>query len=212
MRARLAASLVATAAALMGCGPLPVSLSDAARSFGSRDYERVFERWTRDKQIYNMDSLENSLTVSATYKSWEFRQAYVERVADDYEYSAADRDALLAAERAAWESGNEFVVATTATRDRWADLGAAESPWAIYLENDEGVRVGPTQIERVSKPTPMMTAYFSYITVYRKVFVLRFPRTDPGGQAVVVPGIRSFSLVFTGALGHAALVWKVQGG
>jgi hypothetical protein len=207
-RVRIAAcSVVLTVA----CGPLPVSLSDATQSFGSKDYERIFEHWTREKQVFNLDTMENPLTVSATFRSWQFRQAFVERYADDYRLDEASRAQLLEEQRSEWEAWNEFLVAATATNQKWADFSREDSAWVMALTNDLGQEVALAEIEKVSKPSPMLRTYYPFITVYRKTFVLRFPKLLPGGSTPVLSGgVGSFSLVFSGALGRAELEWKVK--
>jgi hypothetical protein len=193
----------------VACGPLPVDLSTRPRSFGSRDYERIFEQWTRETQGYNLDTLENALTVSATYHSWEFRQAWVQRYADDYRLAPSEVEELVEQQRLELEAAHEFLVAATATKSKWADFTREDSPWVIALVNDRGDEVQPMQIEKV-EPTAQMLTYYSYITVYRKTFLVRFPRSLPDGGDVLEPGIGAFSLLFSGPLGRAELEWEVR--
>ncbi len=193
---------------LAACKPLPVNLSQAQQSFGSRDYERIFERWTRDAQAYNLDTLENALTVSATYRSWEFRQAWVQRYADDYRLTPEKVEALVEEQRVAHDSSHEFIVTATANKPKWADFTRKDTPWTIALVNDVGGEVAPMDIEKLD-PGPEMLAYYTTITIYRNTFLFNFPRSGPGGQDVLDPSIGSFSLLFTGALGRAELTWKV---
>jgi len=203
-------ALVLAVALAAGCRSLPVSLSETPQSFSAKDYERIFERWTREKQIYNLDTFDNSLTVSSTFRSWQFRQAYVARYADDYGLDGAGREALLAEQRLEYEASNEFLVAATATKPAWADFSREDSPWVISLVNDGGVHVGPASLEKISKPSPLLQAYYPSINVYRTTFLVRFPKAAAeGGPPVLSKDIRSFSLVFAGALGRAELVWKV---
>jgi hypothetical protein len=206
--ARLPAGLLAVA--LAGCGALPVSLSEGTQSFSSKDYERVFESWTREAQAYNLDTFDNSLTVSATFRSWQFRQAYVDRYVDDFRLDEGQRSELLGEQRLAFDGANEFLVAATATKPKWADFTREDSPWSIALVTDRGVEVAPAEIEKVNKPSPALEAYYPFINVYRKTFVLRFPKTLPDGAAVLAEDLGSFSLVFAGALGRAELEWKVK--
>lgn len=211
MAEALRRSAVLAAVLTAACGPLPVSLSDAPQSFGSKDYERIFEHWTREKQVFNLDTMENPLTVSATFRSWQFRQAFVERYADDYRLDAASKAELLAGQRSEWEAWNEFLVASTATNQKWADFSREDSAWVMALTNDLGQEVALASLEKVSKPSPMLRTYYPFISVYRKTFILRFPRLLPDGSTPVLSGgIGSFSLVFSGALGRAELEWKVE--
>jgi hypothetical protein len=196
---------------LVSCGPLPVSLSEDPQSFSSKDYERVYERWTRHAEVYNLDTFDNSLTVSATYRSWQFRQAYVERYADDYRLDGAAKKAFLEEQRRDHDAWHEFLVSATASKIRWADFTRDDTPWVIALVADEGPEVAPASLEKISSPSPMLKTYYPSISIYRKTFLIRFPRMREEASVPVFPsGLDSFSLVFAGALGRAELVWKIR--
>jgi len=210
LRAARAALPCVLAAAALSCSPPAVSLRETGKAFKSQDYERVFERWTRGGEVYNLDTLENSLKVSATFLSWEMRQAYVARYASDYGLDAKQKEELLAQERAALDERNEFLVAATATDQKWAQFLRADSPWRITLHTSRGDEQLPAKIEKIAKPSPQIRAYFPYITIYREVFRFFFPlEGEAAGTAVLDPWLESFSLVFAGALGRVELKWKV---
>lgn len=212
----LALPALAAAAGLCGCPAVQVNFSETeTHTFEPSDYERVLERWTRDEEVYVLDGLDNALTVTATFRSWEYRQAYIDRYAYDFRLTDAERQALEATQREELETAHVFLVAATATRQAWADLSAADTPWKIRLVNDQGDVVAPLPdandlpgIEPVKRVTPSQQAYYPYINVFRQVFVLRFPRVLPDGTGVLRPGVESFTLEFAGALGRAELHWS----
>ena len=205
------AAAVAAALALARCGPPAVCLKDTAKSYRSQDYERVFESWTRHGEVYNLDSLENSLKVSATFLSWEMRQAYVARYAYDYGLDGAEKTRMLDEERKKLEERNEFVVAATATDQKWAQFQRQDTPWQITLLTSDGSETHPSELKRIPKPAPALRAYFSFITTYREVFRFYFPIVDEAsGEPYIKPDLTSFSLVFAGALGRVELKWKVK--
>ena len=74
-----------------------VDFSETPRNYIANDYSEVYQRWTRHDFV--MHDVEKALEVWATFKSWDFREAYVERYAAIYSLSDAERDD--AAERAA---------------------------------------------------------------------------------------------------------------
>ena len=197
--------------ALLSCHTPPVSLKDVTKEYKHKDYERLFEMWTQHGEVYNLDTLENSLKVSATYLSWEMRQAYVARYANDYGFDATRKMEMLKKERAEFESHMEFVVAATATKQRWVEFHKEDNPWQITLITSQGVEIFPSGVERVKKPSAMLMAYFSYITIYREVYRFFFPFLDSStGKPVLTPDLGYFSLVFAGALGRVELKWKVK--
>ncbi len=203
-------------AALSGCAELRVDFSETReRSFEPKDYERVLERWTREDRLYLLDGLDNALTVTATFKSWEYRRAFVDRYAHDFRLTPAERRALEDEQRIEMEAAHVFFVAATSTRLQWSDLAAETSPWCIRLVNDRDEVLTPFHdghepagIEAIRRPTPFHRAYFPYLNVFRQVFVLRFPRVLPTGEPFLRAGIRSFVLDFAGAFGKAEMRWS----
>jgi len=196
---------------LLSCKAPTVNLGDVAKEIKSKDYEAYFETWTRHGEVYNLDTLENSLKVSATYLSWEMRQAYVARYCADYGLDEAGKQAMLDKERAALEASNEFLVAATATNQKWAYFHKADSPWRITLITNQGVEIPYASLERVRKPSAMLIAYFPTITIYREVYRFYFPLVEgASGLRIIKPALKSFSLVFAGALGRVELKWKVK--
>lgn len=211
MGRRNAFFIVLALLACFSCRTPVVTLKDVTKEYKSKDYERLFETWTRHGEVYNFDTLENSLKVSATCLSWEMRQAYVARYVYDYGLDEKGKAAMLQEERAGYEAGNEFFVAATATKPKWAHFHKEDSPWRITLITSEGVEVFPATIERIRKPSPMLRAYFSFITIYREVYRFFFPLVEEEtGMPIITPGLNTFSLVFAGALGRVELKWKVQ--
>jgi hypothetical protein len=213
--ARLACTLLA-ALLLGGCSEVQVNFSETeTHTFEPSDYERVVERWTRDEQLYILDGLDNALTVTATFESWEYRQAYVDRYTYDFRLTDPERLALETTERTELETAYVFLVAASSTRPEWSDFTAAATPWKIRLVNDQGDVLAPLEgapgtegIEKVRRVTSAQRLYFPFINDFREVYFLRFPRTLPDGTPFLRPGVQAFTLEFAGALGRAELRWS----
>jgi hypothetical protein len=209
-----------TAAALAtSCSQAQVDFSETtSRNFLPSDYERVLERWTRDEQLFILDGLDNALTVTATFKSWEYRQAWRDRYANDFRLDPEDRLQLAEAQRREMETAHEFYVAATSSKRDWCDLASEDSPWLIRLFNDRDETLAPFPqdhvppgIEEVERPTPVERAYFPYVNEFRRVYRLRFPRQLPDGSSFLRPNVQAFTLEFAGALGRAELRWSSTG-
>ena len=94
------ALLVVAAAALAACQSdkaLRVDFSETPRAYVAKDYRDVYDRWTRHDFV--MHDVEKALEVWATFKSWDFREAYVERYAAVYSLPDAERATLRNAQR-----------------------------------------------------------------------------------------------------------------
>ncbi|MBI5486285.1 MAG: hypothetical protein HY905_03015 [Deltaproteobacteria bacterium] len=198
------------------CAEAQVNFSETqTHTFQPSDYERVVERWTRDEQLYILDGLDNALTVSATFESWEYRQAYIDRYAYDFRLTDPERLALESGQRAELETAHVFLIAASSTKVEWSDLAAVTTPWKIRLVNDQGDVLepfpaghSPRGIEEVEHITPAQRLYFPYINDFRTVYVLRFPRTLADGTPFLRPGVEAFTLEFAGVLGRAELRWS----
>ena len=58
-----------------------VSLAPGPREYVASDYPTVLTRWTREESLIQLSELDDKLTVTATFESWDFRWAYVVRYA-----------------------------------------------------------------------------------------------------------------------------------
>jgi hypothetical protein len=188
---------------LAGCSEPQVSLAGGAREYVASDYSSVLKRWTREESLILFSDLEDKLTVTATYESWDFRWAYVIRYAEDYRLTIEQRRELL-------ERTHEFYVALYGTKWRWADLSRPTSAWIVRLIDDQGSETAPAKIEPIAKPGPIEYRYFPYTTVWRHAFRIRFPRVTNDGRPTIAPNARWFGLRFAGAEGNEELHWDVD--
>lgn len=203
-------SLGLGAMGLGGCAEPKVSLSSGAREYTESDYEQVLKRWTREKSLVALSELDNLLTVTATYESWDFRWAYVVKYANDYRLTVEQRRSLLERTLAETQDGHHFYVALYGTKVRWGDLTRGDSSWIVRLIDEEGNETAPTSIQIVQRPGPLEIRYFPYTTIWRNVFRIRFPTTTPDGRATISPNARWFGLRFAGAEGNQELRWDID--
>ncbi|MDP9034523.1 MAG: hypothetical protein M3O50_06920 [Myxococcota bacterium] len=197
-------ALVATA-----CSEPKVSLSGGPREYVPNDYRQVLQKWTRDKSLIVLSELDDKLTVTATYESWDFRWAYVVRYADDYRLTVEQRREVLDRTLRETATDHEFYVALHGTNWRWTDLSRPTSAWTVRLIDDEGDETAPSKIETIVKPGPLETRYFPYTTVWRRAFRIRFPRQTAEGRSTISTNSRWFGLRFAGAEGNGELRWEV---
>ena len=102
MTGRSALVVVAAVVACQSDKAARVDFSETARNYVANDYERVFNRWTRHQQV--LEEADVALEVWATFKSWDFREAYVEHYAAIYSLSDADHATLRAAQQDAFRT------------------------------------------------------------------------------------------------------------
>ncbi len=209
-------SLVALAAAgaigLSACREPKMSLANGPRAYTPEDYPDVLKRWTRTQQLLLFAQLDDKLTATATYESWDFRWAYVVRYADDYRLTVEQRRVLLDKSLAEVKNNHRFYVALYGSAPRRSlDLSKGESAWVVRLVDDRGNETAPSQIEAVRKPGPLEWTYFPYTTSFRYVFRITFP-VAMDGKPSVSENASWLGLRFAGPEGNEELRWLLRDG
>ena len=208
-RVRRTLALVACVGAV-GCAQTTVRLNEGPREYAPTDYETVLKRWTRTDDLIVMTELDNVLTVTATYESWDFRWAYAVRYADDYRLTVDQRSALMERSLAETRNTHTFFVTLYAQHHKWNDLKAENPAWIVRLIDDQGSETAPSEIENIRRPGAIERTYFPYTTPWRSAFRIRFPRTRSDGRPTISTSARWFGLRFAGAQGNQALVWELS--
>ena len=208
---RTVAFVVALAGA-PACASSTVSLAEGPREYVAIDYDSVLKRWTRSAQLTSLNAMDNVLTVSATYESWDFRWAYAVRYAEDYRLTVDQRHALLERSLAETRERHEFYLALYAQKHKWNDLTDEHPAWIVRLVDDAGTETAPSEIQVIRKPNAIELTYFPYTTPWRSAFRLTFPRVRADGRPTIPPEARWFGLRFAGPQGNQEVVWEIQKG
>jgi hypothetical protein len=203
--------ILASSLVLGGCAAQTVSLNEGPREYVATDYDLVLNRWTRTERLFALPELENYLTATATYESWDFRWAYVVRYVQDYRLTIDQRKKLL--EKALDETRlrHQFFVALYGGERRHNDLTKENSAWIVRLIDDTGNETAPQEIVAIKKPNVLERNYFPYNTVFRQAFRIRFPRVTSDGRPTISASAKWFGLRFAGANGNSELVWDLGG-
>jgi len=182
-----------------------VDFSDTTRDYLPNDYRAVYERWTRHD--FAEHDVDKALDVWATFKSWDFRESYIEKYASIYSLSDAKRIELRQAQREAYHQAFEFHVTAQSANWDWNDLEKASSPWRVTLLDALGHEL-PSERVRIEKlPDAYEREFFPAKTPFSKTYSVRFMMPAPG---VDFAGVRSGSLTlrFASPIGRVDLVWK----
>ncbi len=196
--------------ALGGCATPKVSLVEGPREYVATDYDNVLGRWTRTERLFAFSELENYLTATATFESWDFRWAYVVRYVQDYRLTIDQRKKLLEKALDETHQRHQFFVALYGPERRYNDLTKPDSAWIVRLIDDTGNETAPQEIVAIRKPNALERNYFPYNTVYRQAFRIRFPRVASDGRPTISPQAKWFGLRFAGAQGNSELVWQIE--
>lgn len=202
---------IAVAIAMIACAPTTVSLNRGPREYVAADYQQVLNKWTRTDHLLSLAELDDLLTVTATFESYDFRWAYVVRYAQDYRLTVAQRKRLLETTLRETETHHQFYVTLYGSTWRWTDLTKPDSAWIVRMIDDIGNETAPEEIIAVRKPGAIEKTYFPYTTPWRRVFRIRFPVVTPDGRPTVAKRARWFGLRFAGAQGNQELRWELDG-
>jgi hypothetical protein len=203
------ALLVVAAAAFAACQSdkaLRVDFSETPRAYVSKDYRDVYDRWTRHDFV--MHDVEKALEVWATFKSWDFREAFVERYATVYSLPDADRATLRNAQREALHKAYEFHLTAQSANYKWNDLEKQSSPWRVTLLDALGheLQVDTAVIKVQKLPEPYEREFFPAKTPFTKMYSVRF--VAPANSDFV--GIKTGSIILRIAspVGRIELTWR----
>lgn len=196
-------------AVTVGCREPKVSLSTGPREYVASDYPEVLNRWTRTENLVQVSELDDLLTVTSTYESWDFRWAYVIRYAQDYRLTVDQRRVLLETTLNETRELHQFYVALYGGNRRWTDLTKPNSAWIVRLIDDQGDEVAPINIELINKPGALERQYFPYTTVWRQAFRIKFARVTDN-KPTIPTNAKWFGLRFAGAEGSEELRWTVE--
>jgi hypothetical protein len=208
-RTWLLAALAGSALLLEACSATRVSLATGPREYVSSDYNLVLNRWTRTEQLITLGELDDMLTATATFESWDFRWAYVVRYSSDYRLTVEQRRELLEKTLADTQVKYQFYVALYGTKWKWDDLTKPTSAWIVRLIDEKGNETAPTKIELV-KPGPIEFRYFPYTSPFRHCFRIDFPRVSADGKPTIADNSAWFGLRFAGAQGNEELRWELE--
>lgn len=203
--------LIAASLALGGCSTTTVSLHEGPREYVATDYESVLRKWTRTEHLIALSELENFLTATATFESWDFRWAYVVRYVQDYRLTIDQRKKLLEKTLEETRQRHQFFVAIHGGERRFVDLTKPEAAWIVRLIDDTGNETAPEEINAIRRPNSLERTYYPYNTVWRLAFRIRFPRVTADGRPTISPQAKWFGLRFAGAQGNTELVWQLDG-
>jgi len=204
----LACALALVGCAQLGLGPKVADFSEASHDYRSADYGRVYDSWTRHEKL--VGDVGTVIEAWATYKSWDFRQAYVAKYAGVYKLSDGDRATLLRSQLEASRAAYEFHVAVQTTTDKWNDLERKNTPWRLTLVDTDGTELGPTSIQVVKLPELYESEFFPNRTEFTRSYEISFVR--PGNDAPPAPGSATGRLILRVAspAGQIELVWDAR--
>jgi len=214
---RLPRALAGALVALLGGGlaascvsraPVVVEFGAPSRKVHSSDYEQVYQRWTRHQTV--LHDTDTALEAWATYRSTEFREAFVARYAEAYQLDGGETERLLQAQHDAAAVSYDFVVTTQSNNYKWNDIEKKNSPWRVQLIDGAGHVVTPDELREERFPDLFQQAFYPSKTPFSKTYSIRFNHSVERDEAFLGERSGSLTLRLAGPFGHLDLVWRNQ--
>ncbi|MBI5971028.1 MAG: hypothetical protein HY884_07735 [Deltaproteobacteria bacterium] len=172
-------------------------------------YDDLLKAWTRSVKVYN--GLDTTIYATATFKSPEFREAYITRYADGIKAAESLKMTLLEKETGEFEKYNEFFISVYTADDKWNDLEKPNSVWKLYLEDGRGARVTPVSVKKVDRDDALVKEFFPYLDAWSTAYVARFPKyTETGAEPIPGNDTLALRLIITGVFGDGTLEWRLK--
>lgn len=137
--------------------------------------------------------------------NWQVRQAWVERRAVSYDWTQAQKQKDLAAQRQEYQENIAILASVYVPERKWNDLDQANPNWRVFLINQKGQRLGPRDVRRIKKRTALHEAIYPFWGPWSRLYLVKFPWQDPQGQPFLSPQEREAVLLVTGPPGRVKL-------
>ncbi|MBN1356845.1 hypothetical protein JXA40_11335 [bacterium] len=171
------------------------------------DYQDAVEYWTADDAIHH--HLIGVAHLTAVYRSWEVRQAYLNTVRNSEPETERFRR-LEERELNRFYAGHEFTLGLYCHDDEWSRLTGPDPVWHLSLETDCSRPVFPELIEMDSLSEAEAWLYYGELHHWGKVFRVVFPLTDADGNPVIDKSTRRITLSCGSILGSMQLIWRLR--
>jgi hypothetical protein len=179
-----------------GCGTATtpqVDFSSTQPTHVGADYGDVYQLWTRHGKVVH--EFESALEVWATYKSTDYREAFVARYAEAYRLPPPDRELIRTGQREAEADAYEFMVTAQSANYRWNDLERKGSAWRVTLRDGLGHELYPEKIAYERLPETYEREFFPVKTPFTRLYTVRFSRhaseparPDPAADGAATAG------------------------
>jgi hypothetical protein len=175
-------------------------------------YDEAYQKWTR-RGVYHLELIQ-TLAISATLESPEFRAAYAHERSRLLGLSADEEAQLVAAERAAADEAWDVELLVATSKSELNDLRKLDkksSMWHVALIADDGRQVEPVSVRPDKRHREDLERWFPDLGMFYQPYIVRFPKAGADGQPLVGPASKRLSLEVGGSLGKVLVVWSSDG-
>jgi hypothetical protein len=185
-----------------------VDFSETTKRYRAADYPAVHDAWTRHGKL--VQDIGTAVEIWATFKSVDFRQAYVARYAKIYDLAEGERESLEKSQLETSRAVYEIHLVAQSTNDRWIDFASKLSPWRLTLLDGTGAELAPTTVKAERLPDAYEGEFFPSRTPYSHTYTLRFVRPEGAGDAFVGPPSGRLILRLASPVGKVEVTWEAK--
>lgn len=185
-----------------------VDFSEATKTYRNDDYQAAFDAWTRHAKM--VQDIGTVMEVWATFKSWDYRQAYVAKFVKVYDLADSEREQLEKSQKENASAVYEIHLVVQSTVDKWNDLERRTTPWRLTLIDGTGAELAPTSVKVEKLPEIYENAFFPSRTPFSRTYTIRFVRPEGGGESFVGPQSGRMILRLASPIGKVEVVWEAK--
>ncbi|MBI5299209.1 MAG: hypothetical protein HY877_02785 [Deltaproteobacteria bacterium] len=161
-------------------------------------YKSTLRKWTRHKQLFNVQTLQTKIMVHATYYNPAFRKVYEEEHIKKKYLDGVKAETYIAEQEQKQSKGDEFFVGMYVRKPYKEFSRGGESFWEAVLTTARGEEISPIRIESVAV-TPYEKVMFPYLNRWSQAYRVVFPKTDL---------TKPFTLTMRSVIGQTHLHWE----
>jgi len=185
----------------LSCSEVKEYVNIAKDEHISKEYIAALDTWTRDKTVYAQ--FETRVRIAATYKSTEFKDAYLTEFSRVYLLTDSEIKVRRAGLVEVASDFEEFLFYAYIPEKDANDFAKPRSIWKVFLVDSEGKRYYPIELRHIEKITPVIEEFFPYVKRhYGKFYSVKFAPFDTPGK---------LNLIFTSTAGKVELTWDNNG-
>jgi len=157
-------------------------------------YQEVAREWSRSGKLYS--GIETDAIVHATFKSRQWRQAYIEKRAEVYGLTEKEQAGLYSIAVDSMDRETEVFLSIFSPKPEQARIRFSDPLWSIFIQTEDE-KIYPLEIRAVRKPLAKLQTFYPYAGQWSHNYILRFP--EPTRDSLV--------MIMTGPLGRLEFDW-----
>lgn len=208
---RLLPAVVAACLLLAACSTArqrgtPENLLGNLRFRNDETFE-FFHRVYRSGNLYR--DFRPVMVVDAIFEDLRYRELFLQTLEEQFLIRPEELERMAARQQEQYGNRMDFLLFVYGGSNDKVNLHKADSPWKVFLRDDEGELISPAKMEKIGRKNTVfafLKQYFVGLDRWSEVVRVSFPKLDKAllGQE---PGQGPFQLILTGIPGTITLGW-----